>query len=64
MDVLFVFGKILKKEGGIVPNDKMTYYLLNIFNPLNEWGQFTALYLLSKFTLKGQQQIFDIMNIL
>ena len=63
MDDLFVFGKILKKEGGIVPTDKMVNYLLNIFNSLNEWGH-TVLYLLSKFTLKDQQQIFDIMNIL
>ena len=27
--------EILKKEGGIVPSDKMVNYLLNIFNQLN-----------------------------
>ena len=67
MNVLFVLGEILKKEGGIMPSDKMVNYLLNIFNSLNEWGH-TVLYLLSKlskFTRKDQQQqIFDNKNIL
>ena len=35
MNSLFVLGEILKKEGGIVPSDKMVNYLLNIFNQLN-----------------------------
>ena len=64
MNVLFVLGEILKKEGGIVLSNKMVNHLLNIFNQLNEWGQVTVLYLLSKFTPKDQQQMFDIMNIL
>ena len=64
MNVLFVLGEILKKEGGIVLSNKMVNHLLNIFNQLNEWGQVTVLQLLSKFTPKDQQQMFDIMNIL
>ena len=64
MNVLFVLGEILKKEGGIVLSNKMVNHLLNIFNQLNEWGQVTVLSLLSKFTPKDQQQMFDIMNIL
>ena len=64
MNVLFVLGEILKKEGGIVLSNKMVNHLLNIFNQLNEWGQVTVLHLLSKFTPKDQQQMFDIMNIL
>ena len=64
MNVLFVLGEILKKEGGIVLSNKMANHLLNIFNQLNEWGQVTVLNLLSKFTPKDQQQMFDIMNIL
>ena len=64
MNSLFVLGEILKKEGGIVLSNKMVNHLLNIFNQLNEWGQVTVLYLLSKFTPKDQQQMFDIMNIL
>ena len=64
MNVLFVLGEILKKEGGIVLSNKMVNHLLNIFNQLNEWGQVTVLFLLSKFTPKDQQQMFDIMNIL
>ena len=42
----------------------MVTHLLNIFNQLNEWGQVTVLSLLSKFTPKDQQQMFDIMNLL
>ena len=64
MNVLFVLGEILKKEGGIVLSNKMVNHLLNIFNQLNEWGQVTVLHLLCKFTPKDQQQMFDIMNIL
>jgi AP-4 complex subunit beta-1 len=64
MNVLFVLGEILKKEGGIVLSNKMVNHLLNIFNQLNEWGQVSVLQLLSKFTPKDQQQMFDIMNIL
>lgn len=64
MNVLFVLGEILKKEGGIVLSNKMVNHLLNIFNELNEWGQCSVLTLLTKFTPKDQQQMFDIMNIL
>ena len=64
MNVLFVLNEILKKEGGIALSVKMLNHLLNIFNVLSEWGQCIVLELISKFTPKDQQQMFNIMNIL
>lgn len=64
MNVLFVLNEILKKEGGIALSVKMLNHLLNIFNVLSEWGQCIVLDLISKFTPKDQQQMFNVMNIL
>jgi AP-4 complex subunit beta-1 len=64
MNVLFVLGEILKKQGGIHLTMKMVNHLLNMFNELNEWGQCAVLDLIAKYHPKEQKQIFDIMNLL
>ena len=64
MNVLYVLGEILKKEGGIQITGKMIIHLLSMFNELNEWGQCVVLNLISKYKPKDEKQMFDIMNIL
>ena len=64
MNVLYVLGEILKKEGGIQITGKMIIHLLGMFNELNEWGQCVVLNLIAKYKPKDEKQMFDIMNIL
>jgi len=56
-------NEILASEGGIAISSKMVIYLLNRFKEFNEWGQATILELVSRYTPRSEQEMFDIMNI-
>ena len=63
MNTLFVLNEILKKEGGVAISGKMIVHLLNILNDFNEWGQNIVLELVSKYTPKDEEQLYQILVI-
>ncbi len=61
MNTLFVLNEILKKEGGVAISGKMIVHLLNILNDFNEWGQNIVLELVSRYTPKDEEQLYQIL---
>lgn len=64
VNCLLALEEILKDEGGVVINQKMVYHLLLSMPKFTSWGQAYVLTLLNKYTLKSEEETFDILNIL
>mmetsp|Transcript_39746 Transcript_39746/g.91916 ORF Transcript_39746/g.91916 Transcript_39746/m.91916 type:complete len:831 (+) Transcript_39746:250-2742(+) len=56
--------EVLFSEGGYHPTEEVITSLLNRIMQFSEWGQCAILRLLTKYTVAGESEMFDIMNIL
>lgn len=64
VNAVMTLEEILKDEGGIVINRNITHYLLNKLESLSAWGQIYIMNVLTKYTPKSEDEMFDIMNML
>ena len=60
---LSVLDEILVKEGGVVINKTMTYYLLNRLSLFTELGLTTVMGFLSKYKPRSDEECLEIMNV-
>lgn len=56
--------EILKREGGVVINKPIAHHLLNRMSTLDQWGQAEVLTFLLRYQPHGEEELFDILNLL
>lgn len=61
---LSVLEELLRTEGGVVVNQSMAHHLLNALPKLTEWGLETVFSVLTRYTPKSEEEMFDIMNVI
>ncbi|CAI9716867.1 AP-4 complex subunit beta-1 isoform X1 [Octopus vulgaris] len=64
VNCLMALEEILKDEGGVVINQKMSYHLLITLPKFTNWGRTYVLSLLKKYVPKSEDEVFNILNIL
>ena len=64
VNAVMILEGILKDEGGIVINKKITHHLLNQVDNFTPWGQSYVFGILEKYQPKSEDEVFDIMNVL
>jgi len=57
-------NEILQHEGGMAINKLIIHHLLNRMKEFNEWSQCIVLEMVARYKPEGQQETFDIMNLL
>eukprot|EP00397_Hematodinium_sp_SG-2012_P010110 GEMP01010216.1.p1 GENE.GEMP01010216.1~~GEMP01010216.1.p1 ORF type:complete len:806 (+),score=184.17 GEMP01010216.1:132-2549(+) len=63
-NAIYALEEILEHEGGMVLTQAMVTHLLNRIMQFSEWGQCVMLRLLSRYDVKSDKEMFDIMDIL
>ncbi|KAI1893087.1 hypothetical protein AGOR_G00140260 [Albula goreensis] len=64
VNCLRALEEILKDEGGVVINKPIAHHLLNRLADLDSWGQSEALAFLLRYRPRGEDELFDILNLL
>eukprot|EP00062_Callorhinchus_milii_P009428 gi/632953230/ref/XP_007892303.1/ PREDICTED: AP-4 complex subunit beta-1 [Callorhinchus milii] len=64
VNCLRALEEILKHEGGMVINKPIAHHLLNRMKELDAWGQSEVLSFLVRYKARGEEEVFDILNIL
>ncbi|MEE6493296.1 hypothetical protein FKM82_016786 [Ascaphus truei] len=64
VNCLRALEEILKREGGVVINKPIAHHLLNRMADLDQWGQSEVLVFLLRYKPQGEEEIFDILNLL
>ncbi|KAJ8370350.1 hypothetical protein SKAU_G00103780 [Synaphobranchus kaupii] len=64
VNCLRALEEILKDEGGVVINKPIAHHLLNRLKDLDCWGQSEVLTFLLRYSPKGEDELFDVLNLL
>ena len=63
-NALVALNEILRPEGGMAINKMIIVHLLSRIKDFSEWGQCTVIELVARYTPEGQDEMFEIMNVL